>query len=78
MTTQVLVVDDDDMALTGLEYALTQAGHEVAKTYDGREALAILRVGSCRLVISDCMMPEMDGVELCSRIRSEDSHRKLF
>ncbi len=69
---KVLIVDDDDMALTVLERALTQAGHEVAMARHGGEALATLRADSCRLVISDWVMPEMDGLELCRRIRSED------
>jgi len=68
---RILIVDDDDMALDALEHALTQAGHDVVAARDGREALDILRADSCRLVISDWMMPEMDGVELCRHIRSE-------
>jgi putative two-component system response regulator len=51
---------------------LTRSGHEVVTAENGHEALAILRNGSCRLVISDWEMPEMDGIALCRAIRSED------
>ncbi len=67
---RILIVDDDDIALDTLTHTLTQAGHEVVLAHDGREALEILREDSCRLVISDWIMPEMDGLELCKRIRA--------
>ncbi len=68
----LLVVDDDALALDALSTALTDAGHEVEVAHDGREALEIIRKGRCRLVISDWVMPQMNGLELCRRIRSEN------
>ena len=70
---RILIVDDDPMALEMLRHALTRAGHEAETAANGVEAMAILRRGTCRLVISDWTMPEMDGVELCRRIRAADS-----
>lgn len=70
---RILIVDDDAMALEMLRHALIRAGHEVETAANGLEALEILRNGTCRLVISDWTMPEMDGVELCRRIRAADS-----
>lgn len=70
---RILIVDDDAMALEMLRHALVRAGHEVETASNGLEALQILRKGTCRLVISDWTMPEMDGVELCRRIRAADS-----
>ena len=70
---KILIVDDDPMALEMLRHALTRAGHEVETAANGVEAMAILSRGICRLVISDWTMPEMDGVELCRRIRAADS-----
>jgi putative two-component system response regulator len=70
---RILIVDDDAMALDMLRHALMRAGHEVETAFNGLEALEILRNGTCRLVISDWTMPEMDGVELCRRIRAADS-----
>jgi signal transduction histidine kinase len=68
---KILIVDDDEFALDVLVHALVQAGHEPVAVSSGREALEILRKGAYRLVISDWIMPEMDGVELCRRIRAE-------
>ncbi len=75
---KILIVDDDDVALDVLEHALTQAGHEVVAAHDGREALELLQTDSCRLVISDWMMPEMDGLELCRQIRSTGSGPYIY
>ena len=66
---RVLIVDDDEIARDLLSEALTGAGYEVSAARDGREALEILRTGVFRLVISDWEMPEMNGLELCRRIR---------
>lgn len=69
---RILIVDDDDLALEALSLVLTEAGHEPLVARDGREALETLRDRSCRLVITDWVMPEMDGLELCRRVREED------
>jgi putative two-component system response regulator len=66
---RVLVVDDDPIVLTLLEETLQCLGHQVTTARDGREALDLMRSGSYRIVISDWEMPEMDGLELCRRIR---------
>lgn len=70
--TKVLIVDDDDLALEALHQMLTRAGYEVVNRTNGVEALEELQAGECRLVVSDWMMPEMDGVELCRQIRKQD------
>jgi putative two-component system response regulator len=69
---RILIVDDSKIALTVLRSALVDSGHEVMTAMDGQEALAILRGGSCRVVISDWEMPRMNGIELCRAIRSEE------
>lgn len=66
---RVLIVDDDEIARDLLSEALAGAGYEVSTARDGCEALEILRTGVFRLVISDWEMPEMNGLELCRRIR---------
>lgn len=68
----VLVVDDSRMARLAVRNLLQAAGHQVTDAGDGREAMEVLRAGQCRLVLSDWEMPEMDGLELCRRIRHED------
>ena len=63
------------MALTVLRNALVTSGYEVVSATNGREALAVLRDGACRLVISDLEMPEMDGLDLCRAIRADGNRR---
>ena len=53
-----------------LAAALDQRGYEVSTARDGTEALAVLQDGDIRMVVSDWVMPVMDGVELCKRIRN--------
>jgi len=69
---QILVADDDEMVRDMLQDAMTEAGYEVITASNGREALDALMDSSCRLVITDWEMPEMNGVELCRRIRAEE------
>lgn len=69
---QILIVDDDEIALDLLENALLQSGYEVLRASDGLEALEVLRSSPCRLVISDWDMPRLNGLELCRQVRSED------
>jgi diguanylate cyclase (GGDEF)-like protein len=65
----VLVVDDDPDKLGLLEVALTNAGYEVRTASDGEEALAAIPSFQPDLVVSDVMMPRMNGLELARRIR---------
>src|SRR5580700_1682529 len=69
---RILIVDDNKIALLTLQSALLRSGYEVVTATDGRQALAILRGGNVRLVIFDWEMTEMNGIELCRAIRSED------
>ncbi len=75
---EILIVDDDMVALEVLRGALEENGYDVTATHSGVEAMDILRAGNCQLVISDWEMPEMDGLELCRRIRSEDMGRYIY
>jgi len=67
---RVLIVDDHEIDLELLRATLNRAGYEVDVARNGRQALERLRHGAHRLVISDWEMPEMNGVELCRRIRA--------
>ncbi len=69
---RILIADDNEIALTVLEAALLAEGHQVEIARNGREALAILRQGACRMVISDWEMPEMNGLEFCRALRAAD------
>jgi CheY-like chemotaxis protein len=60
----ILIMDDDLALQTVLEYALRNAGYEVVLAPDGQEGLRQLETLAPSLVISDIMMPNMDGVEV--------------
>jgi DNA-binding response OmpR family regulator len=65
-----IFIMDDDLALqTVLEYALRAAGYNVVLAPDGQEGLRMLETITPSLVISDIMMPNMDGVEVFQRLK---------
>jgi DNA-binding response OmpR family regulator len=67
---RILIVDDDAMAREILKRILEHAGYEVMTAGSGPEALRKLHEGIPHLVVVDLMMPEMDGFELCRRVKS--------
>lgn len=67
---KILAVEDDPVALAVLQHTLRQLGHEVLTARDGAAALAMLEHDPVRVVVSDWMMPEVDGLELCRRVRA--------
>ncbi len=77
MAHKILVVDDDPNALRLVSYALQAEGYVVAVASSGAEALS--RLGSERpdLIILDVMMPDMSGLELCQRVRSNPATVRL-
>jgi putative two-component system response regulator len=74
----ILIVDDNVIALELLRNALQQAGHAVQATRGGREAFDLIRGGEFSLVISDWEMPGMSGVELCRAVRQENLSRYVY
>lgn len=67
---RVLVADDDRISRELLQRKLASWGHEVSVAQDGGEAWNILQSESIELVIADWMMPVIDGIELCQKVRS--------
>ena len=67
-----LIADDDDITRLLLSSALTKLGHEVHEATNGREALDAWQGGGFSLIITDWMMPDLDGLEFCRRIRAEE------
>ncbi len=66
----IIFIMDDDLALqTVLEYALRNAGYDVVLAPDGQEGLQMLEHLRPSLVLSDVMMPNMDGVEVFQHIK---------
>lgn len=71
MKNRILVVDDEPRVRELLKIALEKSNYEVLTANSGKEALDILRKEKVDLVLADVMMPEMDGYELCKRIRED-------
>lgn len=69
---RILVVEDDLVSRRLLGKILDSWGHEVLTAENGQEAWKILQEENLRFVVADWMMPVMDGVELCRKIRSAD------
>lgn len=67
---KILIVDDNDTVLMALEYNIKQAGYSVIKASDGEQALSLAVAESPDIIVSDITMPELDGMELCRKIRS--------
>jgi phosphoserine phosphatase RsbU/P len=67
---KVLAVEDDPIARALLVRTLQKLGHEVLTVGDGRSALELLAKDPVRVIVSDWMMPGLDGLELCRRVRS--------
>jgi DNA-binding response OmpR family regulator len=75
---KVLIADDDPVARLMLESALRSLGHEVVVTDGGECAWQELHRNPVRVVVSDWMMPGIDGLDLCRRIRTEGSEYIYF
>ena len=66
---KILVVDDEKLLVKGIKFNLQNEGYEVECAYDGAAAVELARTGAFDLIILDLMMPEVDGLEACMRIR---------
>lgn len=75
---KILIADDDPTALLLLEAALLDLGHEVVTARNGWEAWRIFDREGVPLVVTDWMMPEMDGPELCRRVRAAGRARYTY
>jgi DNA-binding response OmpR family regulator len=69
-TPRILLVDDEQSVQELLSYPLRKDGYEVVQAVDGKEALELFRESKFDLVVLDVMMPRMDGLECCRRLRA--------
>ena len=66
---KILIVDDERVLVKGIKFNLEHEGYQVQDAYDGEEAVELAREGGFDLIILDVMMPKIDGLQACMRIR---------
>ena len=71
MAEKILVVDDEPILLKGLKFSLEQEGYEVETAVDGKEAYDKILANTYDAVILDLMLPGMDGLEVCKKVREK-------
>ena len=74
MGTTVLIVDDERAIVDILRFNLQKSEYETLLAYDGGEALRLARESNPDLILLDVMLPEVDGFEVCRRLRSEGNN----
>ena len=74
---KVLVVDDDPISLRLVDMVLKNRGYDTLLAYDGAEGIEVLKQDAVDLVVSDVLMPVMDGFQFCAELRGNPSLRHL-
>ena len=70
---KILVVDDEKLLVKGMKFNLENEGYEVDACYDGETAIVMAKANSYDLILLDIMMPKVDGLEACMRIRESST-----
>ena len=78
VASKILLAEDDDAMRVYLERALTAAGYDVDSVDRGSEAIPLLEAGHYDLLLSDIVMPEMDGIELAQRCNEISPSTKVM
>lgn len=66
---KILIVDDEKLLVKGIKFNLEQDGYDVETAYDGEEALKMARDKSVSLIVLDLMLPKIDGLTVCQKVR---------
>ncbi len=77
-TSQVLVVDDEEIARTNLEYILRKEGHQVTTAANGLEALEKVKAQEFDVVLTDLKMEKMDGLQLLESVKQVAPHTEII
>ena len=74
---EILIVEDSPTQAEELQYILEKKGYRVSAAPNGKKALEVLAGRRPDVVISDVLMPEMDGYELCKRMRADERFKHI-
>ncbi len=77
-TSQILVVDDEEIARTNLEYILRKEGHQVATAANGMEAMEKVKAQEFDVVLTDLKMEKMDGIQLLESVKQVAPHTEII
>ncbi|MBC8282227.1 MAG: response regulator, partial [Nitrospinae bacterium] len=69
--TKIVIVEDEADILEVIDYNLSKEGFEVSSALDGEEGLALVKKVIPDLVILDLMLPGLDGIEICRKLKSD-------
>lgn len=75
---RILLAEDDEVMRSYLDRALSRSGYQVSTAATGREALELLESGTYDLLLTDIVMPEMDGIELAQRAQALETPPKVM
>jgi CheY-like chemotaxis protein len=75
---KTLIAEDDPVSRKVLELHLQRLGHEVVLTQDGEQAWEQLLAGNIQIIVSDWMMPRLDGVAFCRRVRERSARNYVY
>ena len=70
----ILVVEDENAIAAFVQTALEREGFAVQRARDGQEALALIRTSHPSLILLDLVLPDMDGFEICRRVRAQEPY----
>ena len=73
MRKRILIVDAESQQLNGLKYTLEQEGYMIDQAEDGEEGLVMFRANTYDIVLMDVVLPGLDGLSVCQRIREESN-----
>ncbi len=73
----ILLVDDDADFVEAIKLILESKSYDVTVAYDGQEGLKKVKSEEPKLIILDVMMPEMDGYEVCAKLKADPKYRHI-
>jgi len=74
---RILIVDDNEMDLRLIQKTVEKIGHQALLAENGKIGYEVAKAENPDLILSDCLMPEMDGVDMCKRIKEDAATKDI-